>query len=107
MFTIKSLKCIDSSSKNKQTIPNTFLELSGENHKRNESRREIYQMLVWLNVLSLHLCFIVQTINAGAIYINISKQFKETKLLATFTVTTWQTHVKVSFTDAQTYDLKK
>jgi len=42
-----------------------------------------------------------------AIYINIPKQFKEAKLLTTFTAITWQTHVKVSFTDAQTYDLKK
>jgi len=40
-------------------------------------------------------------------FIYIPKQFKEAKLQATFNATTWQTHVKVSFTDAQTYDLKK
>jgi hypothetical protein len=64
-------------------------------------------MLVKLNVLPLHLCFIIQTINAGAIYINNLKHFKEAKFLATFIATIWQTHVKVSFTDAKINDVKK
>jgi len=51
--------------------------------------------------------FLIQTINTGAIYINILKHFKEAKFLATFIAAIWQTHVKVSFTDAKIYDLKK
>jgi hypothetical protein len=51
--------------------------------------------------------FIIQTINTGVIYVNIPKQFTEAKLLVTFSVTTWQAHVKVSFTDGQTCDSKE